>query len=63
MPTELLLFVVAADEVIAGLEQRLAEWTKLPLENGEPLHVLHYQKGEQYTGATLQQWASAALPP
>eukprot|EP00775_Hariotina_reticulata_P010978 gene10978-11133_t len=37
------------DDVVAGLEQRLAEWTKLPLENGEPFHVLHYEKGEQYT--------------
>jgi prolyl 4-hydroxylase len=27
------------DEVVAAVERRLAEWTKLPLENGEPLHV------------------------
>lgn len=36
------------DEVVQRLEQRIAEWTKLPVVNGEPFHVLHYQEGEQY---------------
>ena len=27
------------DEVVAGIERRLADFSKLPLQNGEPLHV------------------------
>jgi hypothetical protein len=27
------------DEVVKRLEQRIADWTKLPLVNGEPFHV------------------------
>lgn len=27
------------DEVVGHIEQRLANWTRLPMENGEPLHV------------------------
>lgn len=30
-------------DIIKRIEHRLAEWTRLPVENGEPLHVLHYQ--------------------
>ncbi|KAF8069462.1 P4H3 [Scenedesmus sp. PABB004] len=36
-------------DVVASLERRLAEWTMLPVENGEPFHILHYQEGEEYT--------------
>ena len=31
------------DATIATIEARLARFTQLPAENGEPLHVLHYQ--------------------
>lgn len=31
------------DDIITRLEHRIAEWTRLPVENGEPFHVLHYQ--------------------
>jgi hypothetical protein len=30
-------------EVVKRLEHRIAEWTRLPVVNGEPLHVLRYQ--------------------
>lgn len=31
------------DDVISRLEHRIAEWTRLPVVNGEPFHVLRYQ--------------------
>lgn len=31
------------DEIIKRLERRIAEWTRLPVENGEPFHILRYQ--------------------
>lgn len=31
------------DDIVKRLEQRISEWTRLPVENGEPLHVLRYQ--------------------
>ena len=37
------------DEIVKRLENRIARWTKLPVENGEPFHVLHYQQGNEYT--------------
>lgn len=36
------------DDIIKRLEQRIAEWTRLPIENGEPFHILRYQHGEKY---------------
>jgi len=36
------------DEVVAEIERRLADFSKLPLQNGEPLHILRYQDGEEY---------------
>lgn len=29
--------------IVKRIEHRLAEWTRLPVENGEPIHVLRYQ--------------------
>lgn len=34
--------------VIAGVEARIAELAKLPVENGEGLQVLHYGPGQEY---------------
>jgi prolyl 4-hydroxylase len=31
------------DDTIKQLEARIAEWTRLPVENGEPFHILRYQ--------------------
>ncbi|CAL4920927.1 unnamed protein product [Urochloa decumbens] len=36
------------DEVVAGIEERIAAWTFLPPENGEPIQVLRYENGQKY---------------
>ncbi|PRW32905.1 Prolyl 4-hydroxylase subunit alpha-2 isoform A [Chlorella sorokiniana] len=36
------------DDVIAGIEERIARWTLLPVGNGEGLQVLHYSKNQEY---------------
>lgn len=36
------------DPVIAEVEERIAEWTHLPPENGEPMQVLRYVDGQKY---------------
>lgn len=38
----------AQDEVVAGIEARIAAWTFLPEENGEAMQILHYEHGEKY---------------
>jgi prolyl 4-hydroxylase len=38
----------AQDAVVERVERRIAAWTKLPPENGETLHILEYDKTEQY---------------
>lgn len=38
------------DEVVARIERKLADATRLPVGNGESLHILHYQAGEKYEG-------------
>ncbi|XP_074349130.1 putative prolyl 4-hydroxylase 6 isoform X3 [Apium graveolens] len=38
----------AQDEVVSGIESRIAAWTFLPVENGEAMQVLHYEHGEKY---------------
>jgi hypothetical protein len=34
--------------VIAAIEARIAEWTRLPPDHGEPIQVLRYQNGQKY---------------
>eukprot|EP00775_Hariotina_reticulata_P009877 gene9877-10035_t len=34
--------------VIAAVEARIAEWTRLPADHGEPIQVLRYQNGQKY---------------
>ncbi|XP_038976008.1 probable prolyl 4-hydroxylase 6 isoform X2 [Phoenix dactylifera] len=36
------------DEIVARIERRLAAWTFLPEENGEPMQILRYEKGQKY---------------
>ncbi|CAI9109608.1 OLC1v1009457C1 [Oldenlandia corymbosa var. corymbosa] len=36
------------DEVVAGIEERIAAWTFLPVENGEAMQILHYEHGQKY---------------
>ncbi|GAB4827782.1 Probable prolyl 4-hydroxylase 7 [Ancistrocladus abbreviatus] len=38
----------AQDEVVAGIEERIAAWTFLPIENGEAMQILHYEHGQKY---------------
>ncbi|KAL1828355.1 hypothetical protein DCAR_0207562 [Daucus carota subsp. sativus] len=38
----------AQDEVVAGIESRIAAWTFLPVENGEAMQILHYEHGQKY---------------
>ncbi|EFJ51369.1 hypothetical protein VOLCADRAFT_120451 [Volvox carteri f. nagariensis] len=36
------------DPVIAEIEERIAEWTHLPPEHGEPMQILRYVDGQKY---------------
>lgn len=36
------------DAIIRRIERRIAEWTFLPEENGEGIHVIHYEHGQKY---------------
>jgi prolyl 4-hydroxylase len=38
----------AENELIVRIEARIAELTSCPLENGEPIQVLHYRPGAEY---------------
>lgn len=38
----------AQDEVVARIEERIASWTFLPVENGEAMQILHYELGQKY---------------
>uniref|UniRef100_A0A7N0R9X5 procollagen-proline 4-dioxygenase n=1 Tax=Kalanchoe fedtschenkoi TaxID=63787 RepID=A0A7N0R9X5_KALFE len=36
------------DKIIRGIEQRIADFTFIPVEHGEGLQVLHYEVGQKY---------------
>lgn len=36
------------DKIIRDIEKRIADFTFLPLENGEGLQILHYEAGQKY---------------
>ncbi|XP_072951891.1 probable prolyl 4-hydroxylase 6 [Typha angustifolia] len=36
------------DEIVAGIERRIAGWTFLPEENAESLQILRYENGQKY---------------
>ncbi|KGN59607.1 probable prolyl 4-hydroxylase 7 [Cucumis sativus] len=38
----------AQDEIVARIESRIAAWTFLPLDNGEPIQILRYENGQKY---------------
>lgn len=42
------VFLPRDREVLTRVEDRIAEWTQLPAENGEPFYLLRYQDGQQY---------------
>jgi prolyl 4-hydroxylase len=35
-------------ETVSRVEKRIAEWTGIPIENGEAMHVLNYAIGQEY---------------
>lgn len=38
----------AQDDIVAGIEERIAAWTFIPPENGEAIQILRYELGEKY---------------
>jgi prolyl 4-hydroxylase len=36
------------DPVVINVEKRLADWTQIPVENGEALYLLRYELGQEY---------------
>ncbi|XP_010539831.1 PREDICTED: probable prolyl 4-hydroxylase 3 isoform X2 [Tarenaya hassleriana] len=36
------------DKIIRDIEKRIADYTFIPVENGEGLQVLHYEEGQKY---------------
>ncbi|KAF5192359.1 Prolyl 4-hydroxylase alpha subunit protein [Thalictrum thalictroides] len=42
------VFLPLKDEVVKGIEARVAAWTFLPPENGEAMQILHYENGQKY---------------
>jgi prolyl 4-hydroxylase len=46
--TEATLPATLRDVVVASTERRMAEWSRLPPENGEPYVLIHYNTGEEY---------------
>ncbi|KAG0521064.1 hypothetical protein BDA96_08G128900 [Sorghum bicolor] len=36
------------DTIVRTIEQRIADYTSVPIENGEPLQVLHYTVGQKF---------------
>ena len=43
-----MFFTREPDDIIADIERRIAEWTHIPLENGEGIQVLRYREGQKY---------------
>ncbi|GFQ05135.1 probable prolyl 4-hydroxylase 7 [Phtheirospermum japonicum] len=39
---------IAQDEIVSGVEAKIAAWTFLPQENGEGMQILHYEHGQKY---------------
>ncbi|CAA6669048.1 unnamed protein product [Spirodela intermedia] len=36
------------DSIVKGIEEKIAAWTFLPIENGEDIQVLRYEHGQKY---------------
>ena len=49
------------DDVVAAVEERIAEWTLLPVEYGEGLQVLRYEIGQKYKGVSQTILAARTL--
>ncbi|OIW07297.1 hypothetical protein TanjilG_11931 [Lupinus angustifolius] len=46
--SELCTILSSQDEIVTDIEARIATWTFLPVENGEPIQVLRYEQGQKY---------------
>jgi len=42
--------------LLRGVENRIAEWTNLPVENGEAFYILRYELGQEYKPHTDYFW-------
>ncbi|KAK4477638.1 hypothetical protein RD792_016877 [Penstemon davidsonii] len=40
--------LISLDEIVSGVEAKIAAWTFLPPENGESIQILHYENGQKY---------------
>jgi hypothetical protein len=49
------------DDIISAVEQRIAEWTLLPVEHGEGLQVLRYNNGQKYDAVSVRVGNSPRL--
>ena len=49
----LLLSRQAEDAVVRRIEERIAEWSHIPVENGEGIQVLRYEHGQARAGGGL----------
>eukprot|EP01023_Acetabularia_acetabulum_P065302 TRINITY_DN8627_c0_g1_i6.p2 TRINITY_DN8627_c0_g1~~TRINITY_DN8627_c0_g1_i6.p2 ORF type:complete len:233 (+),score=27.24 TRINITY_DN8627_c0_g1_i6:493-1191(+) len=36
------------DDIVTGIEQKVANWTHLPVENQEDMQILRYSEGQEY---------------
>ena len=56
------LLRLGEDPIIAGIEQRISEWTHYPPEYQEPMQILRYKDGQEYDahcGCGLKQiWST-----
>ncbi|XP_034926889.1 probable prolyl 4-hydroxylase 7 [Populus alba] len=43
-----MLIFKTEDEIVNAIEARIAAWTFLPEENGEPIQILRYEHGQKY---------------
>ncbi|CAI0412345.1 unnamed protein product [Linum tenue] len=39
---------VGSSNVVTDIEKRIADFTSIPVENGERLHVVHYEVGQKF---------------
>ena len=42
------VFLTDPDPVLRSIEERIALWAKIPVENGEPYYLLRYEVGQEY---------------
>lgn len=48
--SEQMFFNIRENQLIASIEERIANLTQIPIENGEGLQIVHYSPGQYYYG-------------